>query len=68
MTGTNHSTTGPRRRAPALLVFAALCAALIAAGVVSSAGAKSAKVLGKTKHTPKPACPKNRTDVPALGA
>jgi hypothetical protein len=58
MTGTSQSTPGPRRRARPLLVFAALCAALIAVVAVSSAGAKSAKVLGKTKHTPSPSCPK----------
>jgi hypothetical protein len=57
MTGTNPSTTGPRRRARPLLVFGALCAILIAAVAVSSAGARPAKVLGKTKHTPKPSCP-----------
>jgi hypothetical protein len=57
MTGTNPSTTGPRRRARPLLVFGALCAMLIAVVAVSSAGAKPAKVLGKTKHTPKPSCP-----------
>jgi hypothetical protein len=38
--------------------FAALCALLIAAVVVSSAGASTAKVLGKTPHTPPPNCPK----------
>jgi hypothetical protein len=42
MTGTSHSTTGPRRRALALILFATLCAALVAGALVSSAGAKSA--------------------------
>jgi hypothetical protein len=36
-----------------------VCAALIAIAAVSVAGAKDAKVLGKTKHTPGPSCPKS---------
>jgi hypothetical protein len=59
MTGTSQSTTGRRRRAIPLLIFAALCSALIAIAAVSVAGARDAKVLGKTKHTPRPACPKD---------
>jgi hypothetical protein len=58
MTGTSESTTGRRHRARPVIVFTALCAALIAVVAVSSAGAESAKVLGKTKHTPPPSCPK----------
>ncbi|HEY7150384.1 MAG TPA: hypothetical protein VH391_01760 [Solirubrobacterales bacterium] len=57
MSGTSQSTTGPRRRALSLVVFATLCAAVIAGGLVSSAMAGSAKVLGKTKNTPPPSCP-----------
>ena len=57
MTGTIESTTGPRRRARRALAFAALCAALIGVIAVSSAGARDAKVLGKTKRTPSPDCP-----------
>jgi hypothetical protein len=41
------------------LIFVIVCAALIAIAAVSVAGAKDAKVLGKTKHTPRPACPKD---------
>lgn len=59
MTGTSQSTTGRRRRTRPLLIFAALCAALIAIAAVSVAVAKDAKVLGKTKHTPGPSCPKS---------
>jgi hypothetical protein len=57
MTGTTQSTIGRRAAAPA--AFAALCAAVIALVAVSSAGAQNAKVLGKTGHTPRPACPKD---------
>jgi hypothetical protein len=64
MTGTSHSTSGPQRRALSLVLFATLCAALVAGALVSSAGAKSAKVLGKTKHTPPPACPKDTATNP----
>jgi hypothetical protein len=45
-----------------LLAFAALCAVLVAAAsAIPSAGARSAKTIGKTKNTPAPACP---TDTP----
>jgi hypothetical protein len=57
MTGTNEPTTGRRRRARHALAFAALCAALLGVIAVTSAGARDAKVLGKTKRTPNPACP-----------
>jgi hypothetical protein len=59
MTGTTESTTGRRHRARHAIAFAALCAALIGVVAVSSAGAEQAKVLGKTKRTPPPACPSN---------
>lgn len=39
-------------------MFALLCASLVALLAVSAAGAKDAKVLGKTKHTPNASCPK----------
>jgi hypothetical protein len=58
MIATSQSTTGRGRRARPALAFAALCVALIAVVAVSSAGAQNAKVLGKTKHTPQPSCPK----------
>jgi hypothetical protein len=67
MTGMSQSPTGRRRRARPLVVFATLCAALIGLAAVSSAGAqnanvlaKSAKLLGKTKHTPPPSCPNRK--------
>jgi hypothetical protein len=45
------------RRLMALLAFAGLCIGLTAAIGISTAGAKKATVIGKTKNTPKPACP-----------
>jgi hypothetical protein len=57
MTATSQSTIGRRAGAPA--AFATLCAAVIALVAVSSAGALDAKLLGKTKHTPGPSCPKS---------
>ena len=68
MTGTSQSNPGPRCRAFPRLAFAALCAALIALVAVSSAGAKAAKVLGQTKHTPRPVCPKNCSGVGSVTA
>jgi hypothetical protein len=60
MTGTIQSTTGRWRRARRAITFAALCVALVGVVAVSSAiGARQARVLGKTKHTPAPACPKD---------
>jgi hypothetical protein len=66
MTGTSQLTTGRRRRG-ILLAFAALSAAAIVIAAVSIAGAKDAKVLGKTKHTPKPACPRDTPAHPCSG-
>jgi hypothetical protein len=57
VTGTIESTIGRRRRVRQGLAFAALCAALVGLSMVSIAGARDATVLGKTKRTPKPACP-----------
>lgn len=54
---TRTSTRNARRRAACALGFAALCAALVAAIAIPSAGASKAKVIGHTKHTPGPACP-----------
>ena len=51
---TNRSAA---RRIVALLAFAGLCAALTAAIGMSTAGAKKATVIGKTKSTPPPSCP-----------
>jgi hypothetical protein len=67
MTGTISSTTGPRRRVRQAMAFAALCAALVGVLAVSSAGARDAKVLGKTKHTPSPDCPKDTARHPCEG-
>jgi hypothetical protein len=59
MDRTIASTSGGREPARHVLAFAALCAAIVAAVAVSSAGAENAKVIGKTRHTPDPVCPKN---------
>jgi hypothetical protein len=69
MTGTTRSTTGPRHRARHLLAFAGLCAALVALAVAiaSPVGAISPKVIGKTKHTPPPSCPKDTAAHPCAG-
>jgi len=64
MATTKTSTTSPARRFACLLAFAALCAALVAAVGVSSAGARKATVIGKTKNTPPPACPKDTPQNP----
>lgn len=58
MTGTITAIPGRRQRVRQAVVFAVLCAVLVGVAAVSSAGASKAKVLGKTKHTPDPACPK----------
>ena len=67
MTGTIESTTGRRRRARQALVFAALCAALVSVIAVASAGARDARVLGKTKRTPSPDCPTDTNRHPCEG-
>lgn len=67
MTGTIESTTGRRRRARQAFAFAALCAALVGVIAVSSAGARDAKVLGKTKRTPSPDCPTDTNRHPCEG-
>jgi hypothetical protein len=59
MTNPKTSTSEATRRLRRLLAFALLCATLVAAIAIPSAGAVSAKVLGNTKNTPKPACPEN---------
>jgi hypothetical protein len=56
---TSQSTTGRRRRTRHLLAFTGICVALIGIVLAASAGAKSAKLLGKTRHTPSPDCPRN---------
>jgi hypothetical protein len=68
MTGTMESTTGRRRRVRQAFAFAALCAALVGVLAVSTAGARDAKVLGKTRHTPDPACPKDCNAVGSVTA
>jgi hypothetical protein len=55
---TRTPTQNARRRAGCILAFAALCATLVAAIAISSAGASKAKVIGHTKHTPGATCPK----------
>jgi len=52
------------RRLIALLVFAGLCVGLTAAVGISTAGAKKATIVGRTKHTPKPACPQDTSSNP----
>jgi len=52
-------TTEATRRFRQLLAFALLCAALVAAIAIPTAGAVGAKVIGKTKNTPMPACPRD---------
>src|SRR5689334_1258679 len=55
-----HKWTGSRIsivRIAALLAFAGLCVGLTAAIGISTAGAKKATIIGKTKNTPAPACP-----------
>jgi hypothetical protein len=56
---TRTTTPTGKRRAAYALAFAALCAALVTAIAIPSAGASRAKVIGHTKHTPNPACPKS---------
>ena len=59
MNGAITSTSDPRARVRHPLAFAALCVAIVGAVAVTSVGARNAKVLGKTRHTPDPVCPKN---------
>jgi hypothetical protein len=53
-TKTTH--TGLRRRLGYALAFTALCAGLVAMVGLQSADAITAKVMGRTKQTPKPSC------------
>ena len=53
MTTRSRSAT---RRIVTLLAFAALCIGLTAAIGITSAGARKATVIGKTKNTPPPSC------------
>jgi hypothetical protein len=55
---TRTRTPSAPRRAHAL-AFAALCAVMVAAVAIPMAVASRAKVIGHTKHTPNPACPKS---------
>jgi hypothetical protein len=59
-----------RRRSRAALAFAALAATVTAIGIAIPADAAKPKTLGKTKHTPKPACPTNTSSNPceAIGS
>jgi hypothetical protein len=60
----------PRRRSAAALAFAALAAGITAIGMSIPADAAKTTVLGKTKSSPKPACPKNTNSNPceAIGS
>jgi hypothetical protein len=60
----------PRRRSTAALAFAALAAAITAIGISIPADAAKTTVLGKTKGSPKPACPTNTNANPceAIGS
>ncbi len=67
MTGTIESTPGRRRRARQAIGFAAACMAVLGVIAVSSAGARDAQVLGKTKRTPSPDCPADTMRDPCEG-
>ncbi|MEK6328789.1 MAG: hypothetical protein AABM66_14880, partial [Actinomycetota bacterium] len=67
MTGTIESTPGRRRRARQAFGFAAACMVLLGVIAVSSAGARDAQVLGKTKRTPSPDCPADTMRHPCEG-
>jgi hypothetical protein len=54
---TMTTTRSASHRGAYALAFAALCAVLVAATAISSAGASTAKVIGHTKHTPGATCP-----------
>lgn len=54
---TRTITPSRKRHAAKALGFAALCAMLVVAIGMPSAGASRAKVIGHTKHTPRPSCP-----------
>jgi hypothetical protein len=60
----------PRRRSSAALAFAALAAGITAVGISIPADAAKTTVLGKTKGSPKPACPTNTSSNPceAIGS
>jgi hypothetical protein len=61
MGDTKTINTNPRRRLAYAFAFAALCIALVAVAVsLPSADAITAKVLGRTKHEPKAACPNKK--------
>lgn len=60
MTAITQATTRRGCRTIPLLIFVTLCSALIAIAAVSVAGATNAKVLGKTKQTPRPSCPNKK--------
>src|SRR5919198_6446632 len=68
MTGTTRPVTGRRAGARHRLAFGGLCGLLLALTVAIAvpAGATSARVIGKTKHTPSPDCPK--TPCNAIGS
>jgi hypothetical protein len=69
MANPKTSTTEATRRFRQLLAFALLCAALVAAIAIPTAGAVNAKVIGKTKNTPNASCPnkKNQANCQVVG-
>jgi hypothetical protein len=67
MSDTKTTRSHVTRRLAYALAFAALCAALVAAIGISSAGAIDAKVMGETKHTPRPACAPKTSSCSAIG-
>jgi len=70
MGDTKTTTTDLKRRLGYGLAFAALCAALVAVISIPSADAINAKVMGRTKQTPKPSCPSKGKNGPcsAIGS
>jgi hypothetical protein len=71
MSGIGEATTPtPRSRVRHALAFAAVCALLLAAAMVASAGAAKVRTLGKTRHTPPPDCPTDTASRPceAIGS
>jgi len=54
---TRKTTPSARRDAGYILAFVVLCATLVAAIAISSAGASKAQVIGHTRHTPNALCP-----------
>jgi hypothetical protein len=58
------ATRPARARAIYATAFAALCAIVVAVIAIQPADAKRATIIGKTKNTPGPACPKDTSQNP----